>query len=62
MNEPTGRPLVGIVAHTKNNPARRYFEDHPTRRPRWHARNGEARHWGELINPEIWHRGHEARP
>lgn len=62
MNEPSGRPHVGIVAHTANNPKRRYFEDHPTRTPRWHARKGEVRNWDELIAPEVWRPGHEVRP
>lgn len=62
MNEPSGRPLIGVVAHTAGNPTRRYFEDHRTRIPRWHARNGEVRAWDELVNPEAWTPIHEVRP
>lgn len=61
MKEPDGR-LVGIIAHTATNPTRRYFEDHRTRTPRWHARGGETRAWSELIDPEVWTPGREVRP
>ena len=59
MNEPT--EIVGVVAHTANNQARRYFEHHPRRTPPWWGR-GEARSWSELHAPELWTPGHEVRP
>lgn len=52
----------GIVAHTRDNQARRYFEPHPTWPKPFAARNGERRDFAELVEPVKWAPGCGVRP